>query len=74
MKTISKKINQGAPAIIFFAGTALKLEKFGPIFSSVNPCSSLPSVAIDDSKLFQYLNYTGHWTIMFGIKVMRRHV
>ena len=56
MKTISKKINQGAPAIIFFAGTALKLEKFGPIFSSFNPCSSLPSMAIDDSKQFQYLN------------------
>ena len=50
MKTISKKINQGAPAIIFFAGTALKLEKFGPIFSSFNPPPSLPSILTGDTK------------------------
>jgi len=36
-----------------FKKTASKLEKIGPISSSFNPFSSLPSVAADDRKHFQ---------------------
>jgi len=39
-----------------FAGTALKLEKDGPTFSSFIPRPSLPSFVTDDRKQFQWLN------------------
>ena len=39
---------------IFFGKTASKLEQIGPIFSSFNPFPSLPSVATDDRKQFQF--------------------
>jgi len=39
---------------LFLVGTALKLEKEdGPVFSSFNPCQSLPSVARGDRKQLQ---------------------
>ena len=38
--------------IPIFAGLASKFENVGPIFSSFNPCLSLPSVARDDKKQF----------------------
>ena len=42
--------------LVSFAGIALELEKVGPTFSTFNPCPSLPSVASDERKQFQYLN------------------
>ena len=62
MKKIPDKFHKGALSnhlyflMIFFSGIALKLEKAGPSFSSLNPCPSLPSFAKDDSKQFQCLN------------------
>ena len=56
-KTISNKFYQGTKTMIIFfddfAGTALKLETGGPIFSSFNSLTSLPSVAKEDWKQFQ---------------------
>jgi len=39
---------------VIFEDIASKLEKIGPIFSSLNPFPSLPSVATDDRKMFQW--------------------
>ena len=38
--------------IPIFAGLASKFENVGPIFSSFNPCLSLPSIARDHKKQF----------------------
>ena len=55
---ISNEFYQGELTIIIFwvifENIASKLEKIGPIFSSFNPFPSLPSVATDDRKQFQY--------------------
>ena len=62
MKKISNKFNQRALTLIRFlvnfAGIVivLKLGKVGLTFSSVNPCPTVPSVAVDDRKQFQFLN------------------
>jgi len=40
--------------LVIFESIATKLEKIGPIFSSFNPFPSLPSVATDDRKQFQW--------------------
>ena len=40
--------------LVIFENIASKLEKIGPIFSSFNPSPSLPSVATDDRKQFQW--------------------
>jgi len=37
--------------LVMFENIGSKLEKIGPIFSSLNPFPSLPSVATDDSAL-----------------------
>ena len=42
--------------LVICAGIAIKFEKVGPMFSSFNPCQSLPSVETDDRKQFQYPN------------------
>ena len=39
-----------------FVSFTVKLEKVGPTSSSFNPCPSLPSVATDNGKQFQWLN------------------
>jgi len=56
MREISIEFYQGGlTTMIFlaiFESIASKLEKIGPIFSSFNPFSSLPSVATDDRKQF----------------------
>ena len=41
---------------MIFAGITLKLENVGLTFSSFKPCPSLPSVATDDRKQFEYVN------------------
>ena len=62
MKKISNKFNQRALTVISFLVTfpgivtVLKLGKVGPTFSSVSPCLSVPSVAIDHREQFQFLN------------------
>ena len=63
--------------LMILAGTAFQHEKIGPIFSSFNPCSSLPSLATVDRKQFQCLNVglnnkTG--TSIFRIQLMQRDV
>lgn len=40
---------------VIFAGTALKLKKVGTNSSSLSPCPSLPSVAIEDRKQLKWL-------------------
>ena len=55
-----KQISTGRanPNIFFgviFDGIAINLKTLDPFFSSFNPCPSLPSVAKDDRKKFQYL-------------------
>jgi len=40
--------------LVIFEDIASKLEKIGPIFSSFNPSPSLPSVATEDRKQFQW--------------------
>ena len=58
MREISIEFYQGQLTIIIFLvifeNIASKLEKIGPIFSSFNPFPSLPSVATDDRKQFQW--------------------
>ena len=58
MRKISNEFYQGELTIIIILvtseGMASKLEKIGPIFSSFNPFPSLPSVATDDTKQFEY--------------------
>ena len=58
MKKISNEFYQRQLTIIIFSvvfkNIASKLENIGPIFSSFNPFASLPSVATDDRKQFQY--------------------
>ena len=62
MKKISNKFNQRALTVISFLVTfagiliVLKLGKVGLTFSSVNPCPSVTSVAIDHREQFQFLN------------------
>ena len=62
MKKISNKFNQRALTLISFLVTfagiliVLKLGKVGRTFSSFNPCPTVPSVAVDDRKEFQFLN------------------
>ena len=62
MKKISNKFNQRALTLIRFLVTfagiliVLKLGKVGRTFSSFNPCPTVPSVAVDDRKEFQFLN------------------
>ena len=54
---ISNEFYQGELTIIIFwviNENISKLEKIGPIFSSSNPFPSLPLVATDDRKQFQY--------------------
>ena len=41
--------------LVIFARIAMKVEKFGPIFSSFNFCPSLPSVVKYTKKTFQLL-------------------
>ena len=57
MRKISNEFYQGELTIIIwgviFENIASKLEKIGPIFSSFNPCSSMPSAATDGRKQFQ---------------------
>ena len=57
MKKISNEFYQEEPTIIIFwvifEDIASKLEKIGPILSSVNPFPSLPSVETDGRKQFQ---------------------
>ena len=48
--------------LVIFQDMALKLEKIGPIFSSLYPFPSLPSEETDDRKQFQYV------TIVFNSK------
>ena len=52
MKKVSKKFHQGTKTMIIFfdefVGIALKLETGGPIFSTFNSLTSLPSVAKED--------------------------
>ena len=36
--------------------TLIELERVGPIFSSFNPCPSVPSAATEDRKKFQCPN------------------
>ena len=40
--------------LVIFAAIPFKLEQVGPIFSSFNPCPSLPFVATDDREQFQF--------------------
>ena len=58
MRKISNEVYRGELTIIIFLlifeNIALKLEKIGPIFSSFNPFPSLPSVATDGRKQFQW--------------------
>ena len=56
MKKKSNKFEQ-CDWVRIFAGKALKLETVGPTFSSFNPCPSFPSLAVNDGKQFQCLNY-----------------
>ena len=57
MRKISHEFYQGELTIIIlgviFENIASKLEKIGPIFSSFNPFSSMPSAATDGRKQFQ---------------------
>lgn len=41
--------------LVIFASKALKLEKFGLVFSSFKPFASLPSVLKDNRKQIQWL-------------------
>ena len=58
MRKISNEFFSGRAnhniVLVIFENVASKLEKIGPIFSSFNPLPSLPSVATDDRKQFQY--------------------
>ena len=58
MRKISNEFHPDELSIIIFLDVfedvASKLEKVGSIFSSFNPFPSLPSVATDDRKQFQY--------------------
>ena len=57
MRKMSNEFYQGELTIIIlgviFENIASKLEKIGPIFSSFNPFSSMPSAATDGRKQFQ---------------------
>ena len=56
MKKVSNKFRKGAVTItifwgVIFAGIALKLDNFGPTFSSSKLCPSLPSVPTGGKKV-----------------------
>ena len=60
MKKISNfQISSGSTnhgrVLVIFAGIVLKLEKVGLIFSSFNPCPSLPSIGTNDRNQFKLL-------------------
>ena len=70
MKRISNKVSSGSTyrnnLLVILADIALIFKNFGPVFSILNPCLSLPSVP-------KCISYKQKWTIIFGILVMRRH-
>ena len=81
MKKISIKFHQEALTSNNFLGDILgitiKLEKAGSTFSAFNPSPSLSSVAKDDRRHFQLVNIVlnnKNWTIIFEIRLIRRHV
>ena len=67
---ISNEFYQGELTItifwVIFENIASKLEKIGPILASFNPFPSLPSVATDDRKQFQYRKIVGPLFLEFN--------
>ena len=76
MKKLSNKFHQGTLTMINFGDLcrhiALKLEKVGPIFLSLNPC------LCKDRKQFQCPNvafiHNKPGPFLGGVKLMRRHI
>ena len=81
MKKISIKFHQEAltsnNCFGDILGITIKLENAGSTFSTFNPSPSLPSAAKDDRRHFQLVNIVlnnKNWTIIFEIRLIRRHV
>ena len=72
---LGKRYHQGSTnhniiILVILAGVAFKLGKLAKRFSSFNTCPSLPCVATDNEKQFQWLNRD--WDIVFLMQLMGR--